>query len=136
MKTIFMSLLLLVSSFFSSVSVAQKSSVDCNKATKQYIVYIACVSGTSARPLMFSIEISTLMTPYACGTMNYSRSANLVVTDQDGKLINAFVIHQMHYMFDVKPASGTYFTSLYYDINLRNCLARQGDEQGGFTIGN
>lgn len=96
---------------------------------------MACVDGVSTRPIFYTIEISTLMTPYSCAPIYYSRDANVTVTDQSGAILRTMIIKQSSYTYNIKP-TGSYFLSFTYNLNLFNCLVDKGYGQGGFSVGN
>jgi putative flippase GtrA len=84
MKKMFMSLSIIISFFLSSFTFAQNNQLQCKETIKYYPVYLACVVGVNSRPLFYTIEISTLMTPYTCSPVSYSRDASITVKDHSG----------------------------------------------------
>ncbi len=136
MKNIFMCLSISFSLFFSSLALAQKKQdLQCSKVVKFYPVYMTCVGGTKARPLFYSIEISTPLVPYGCGALPFSRDAAITVSDLSGKILNALVMKPNEYIYEVTD-KGAFFASVIYSLNLYKCLVDQSSGQGGFSVGN
>lgn len=135
MKNMFMCLSMVISFFMSSLATAQFYEKSCDTVTKYYPVFMACVAGSNSRPIFYSIEISTQMSPFDCGPVYYSRDAAITVTDLRGAILNSFIIKQPMYNYEIKTA-GSYFMSMSYGINLFNCLVDKGDGKGGFSVGN
>ncbi len=126
---------MVISFFLSSFAVAQNNRPECTKTTKFYPVYFACVSGINTRPIFYSIEISSQINTYSCAPNYFYREATVTVTDQGGAILNTMIINQEMYFYEIKDA-GSYFVSVYYGLNLFNCLVDKGYGKGGFSVGN
>ncbi len=135
MKNKFMCLSMVISFFLTSFAVAQNNRPACTKSTKFYPLYFVCVSSVNTRPIFYSIEISSHISPDSCAPLYFYREANVTVTDQSGAILNNMIINQEMYLYEIKEV-GSYFISIQYGLNLFNCLVDKGDGKGGFSVGN